>query len=255
MKLFKILEKESNKKKIRKSDDYKFFNENKFELNKNPYFEKYGEVSNIFDVICSNIVICGLQNKEKLDKIIEEEYFASGERKIENIKNEINERIIDLPYLKVQNIKVYIPFFNINTNAIYSLRSEQMSNEPYVNLAENYSAFLTDPFTTYGVDIFDFLSTKLVRIDECATAVAFYHFDFNAIFIINRQGSLDNVIYLFDRNIKHPNFNHIVDRIRPVIKAYFDGNLNDFIYLLYKNSLISYNTFRKICKEKKLWHF
>ena len=92
MKLFKILEKESNKKKIRKSDDYKFFNENKFELNKNPYFEKYGEVSNIFDVICSNIVICGLQNKEKLDKIIEEEYFASGERKIENIKNEINER-------------------------------------------------------------------------------------------------------------------------------------------------------------------
>ena len=51
---------------------------------------------------------------------------------------------------------------------------------------------------------------------------------------------------------KHPKFNHIVERIKPVIKAYFDGNLNDFIYLLYKNELISYYVFRKICKEKNL---
>lgn len=252
MKLFKILEKECNKRKINHSEEYKFYNANKFELSINSYFEEYTEASDVFDIICGNIVICGIKNKEILDKIIDEEYFFSSERKIENIKKEINDRILDLPYLKVRNIKVYIPFFNLNTNAIYSINSEKMSEEPYLNLVDNYNAFLTNPFTTYGVDIFDFLSTKLVRILESSTAVAFYHFDFNVIFIINRQGSLDNTIYLFDKRIKKPNYSHIVERIKPVVQAYFDGNLNDFIYLLYKNELISYKVFRKICKEKKL---
>ena len=252
MKLFKILEKECNKTKINRSEEYKFYSANKFELNKNSYFEEYTEARDVFDIICANIVIWGIKNKETLDKIIDEEYFSVSERKIENIKKEINDRALDLPYFKIRNIKVYIPFFNLNTNAIYSINSEKMSEEPYINLADNYNAFLTNPFTTYGVDIFDFLSTKLVRILESSTAVAFYHFDFNVIFIINRQGSLDNTIYLFDKKIKKPNYSHIVERIKPVVQAYFDGNLNDFIYLLYKNELISFKVFRKICKEKKL---
>ena len=252
MKLFKILEKECNKKKINRSEEYKFYNANKYELSKNSFFQEYTEASDVFDIIRANIVIWGIKNKEELDKIIDEEYFAVAERKVESIKQEINDRSLDLPYLKVRNIKVFIPFFNLNTNAIYSVNNEKMSEEPYINLADNYNAFLTDPFTTYGVDIFDFLSTKLVRILESGTAVAFYHFDFNVIFIINRQGSLDNTIYLFDKRIKKPNYSHIVERIRPLIQAYFDGNLNDFIYLLYKNEFISYKVFRKICKEKKL---
>ena len=35
MKLFKILEKECNKKKINRSEEYKFYNANKYELSKN----------------------------------------------------------------------------------------------------------------------------------------------------------------------------------------------------------------------------
>lgn len=252
MKLFKILEKQSNKKKITHSEEYKFFYQNRYELSKHTYFVKYNDVHDIFDIICSNIVIHGIKNKEILDKVIEEEYFASSERKIENIKQEIDDRILDLPFLRVNKIKVYIPFFNLNTNIIYSVKNEMMSQEPYINLSSNYEPFLTNPFYTYGVAIFDFLSTKLVRIMESETAVAFYHFDFNAIFIINNQGSLDNIIYLFDKKIKKPNVSHIVERMKPVIQAYFDGNLNDFIYLLYKNEFISYKVFRKICKEKKL---
>ena len=252
MKLFKILEKECNKRKITRSEEYKFYNSNRYELSTNSYFAEYAEASDVFDIICANIVIWGIKNKKELDKIIDDEYFLVNGKNIEEIKKEINDRILDLPYLKVRNIKVYIPFFNLNTNAIYSVNNEKMSQEPYINLADNYNAFLTDPFTTYGVDIFDFLSTKLVRILESDTAVAFYHFDFNVIFIINRQGSLDNTIYLFDKKIKKPNYSHIVERIKPLIQAYFDGNLNDFIYLLYKNEFISYKTFRKICKEKKL---
>ena len=252
MRLFKILEKERNKRNIHKSDEFKFYIENRSLLNRNPNFIKYLEVNDIYDIICANIIIQSIKNKDKLDQIIEEEYLASDERRVENIKEEINERIIDLPYLLFNNVKVYILFFNVNTNEIYSKHNEKMSQEPYVNLQLNYVPFMTDPFATYGVEIFESLFTKLVRIDECATTVAFYHYDLNAIFMINRQGGIDNIIYLFDENIKKPKYGHMVERIKPVIKAYFDGNLNDFIYLLFKNELISYYVFRKICKEKNL---
>jgi len=252
MKLFKRLEKARNKKNIRKSDEYRFYNENKLLLSKNPNFVKYLECNDIFDVICANIVLYGIKNKDALDKIIEEEYLSSSERQISNIKAEIKERIIDLPYMKVNNYKVYIPFFNFNTNYVYAENNEEIINEPYTNLQDNYNAFLTDPFTTYGVSLFDSLFTKFVRIDECQSSVAFYHFDFNAIFIINRQGSLDNIIYLFDKNMKHPNHTNVIIRIRPLVRAYFEGRLNDFIYLLYKNELVSYSVFRKICSEKQL---
>jgi hypothetical protein len=252
MRLFKILEKERNKKYIHKSDEYKFYLENRYLLNRDPNFVKYFDVSDIYGVICANMIIQSIMNKDKLDQIIEEEYLSRGERRIENIKQEINERIIDLPYLKFNNTKIYILFFNLNTNEIYSSNSEKMSQEPYVNLQSNYVPFIIDPFATYGVEMFESLFTKLVRIDECMTTVAFYHYDLNAILMINRQGGIDNIIYLFDKNIKRPKYGHIVERIKPVIKAYFDGNLNDFIYLLYKNELISYYVFRKICKEKNL---
>ncbi len=252
MKLFEILEKECNKKKINHSEEYKFFNANKSLLSINPLFEKYADVHDIFDVICANIIINGIKNKDLLDKVIEEEYFSNKEKNVEIIKQEIKDRIIDLPYLKVNKVKVYIPFFNLNTNIVYSVNSEMMFREPYINLVSNYDAFLTNPFNTYGADIFNFLSTKLVRISESTTTIAFYHFDFNTIFIINRQGSLDNAIYLFDKNIKKPDYSHIVERIKPLIQAYYDGKLTDFIYLLYKNKFISYKVFTKICKEKKL---
>lgn len=250
MRLFKILEKEKNKKSIKHSDEMKFYLENRSLLNKNPNFDKYIDCSDIFDILCANIIISSIQNKAKLDNIIEEEYLSSTSRSLINIKEEIKDKILDLPYLKIKDIKVYVPIFNVSTNYVYSINNEKMTEEPYVNLRDNYNAFLIDPFATYGVDLFDSMFTKLVRIEECPTAVAFYHFDFNAIFIINRQGGLDNIIYLFDKKLRHPKTNRIVERIRPVINAYFDGRLNDFIYLLYKNELISYSVFRKICKEK-----
>ena len=99
MRLFKILEHERNKKNIHKIDEYKFYIENRSLLNRNSVFLKYYNVEDAYDVICANLVIQSIINKDKLDQIIEEEYISSSERRIENIKQEINERIIDLPFV------------------------------------------------------------------------------------------------------------------------------------------------------------
>jgi len=254
MKVYKILEKEQNKHVIRNTDEYRFYMDNKFLLKELPFFEKFLETSNLFDIIRANMLILAIQNKNKLDRIIDDEYgFDMSRRGIIKDKNLVVNKVLDLPYLKYNGFKIYIPFFNVATNYVYSSDNMKMYKEPYSNLFDQYAPFLVNPFTTYGIDLFDSLFTKLVRIDENSTSVAFYDFDFNVIIIINRQGSLDNIIYLFDKHLKKPNKSKIVERIQPIIKAYYSNNLNDFIYLLYKNELISYTVFRKLCKGKYLW--
>lgn len=252
MKIFKELEKARNKKRIKNADEYKFYQEHKTLLSQNAYFDKYNECTQLFDIICANIVINGIINKNTLDNLIEEEYFDNKNENVELIKQNIKEKTLDLPYAKINDLKIYIPFFDYSTNEVYSNNNEKMFQEPYIYLRENFKPFLCNPFLYYGVDLFNSLFTKLIMVDESATCVAYYHYDFDAIFVINRQGGLDNTIFLFDKRLKKPKRSNIVERIRPLIKSYFDGNINDFIYLLYKNELISYKVFRKICNGKKL---
>ena len=119
-------------------------------------------------------------------------------------------------------------------------------------MAKKYDSFIIDPFESYNVDLFSSLFTQLVKIDESFTSVAFYHYDFNAIVIINKQGTVDNVIYLFDKYMKNPHKYNIIDKVKPLVQAYYNNDFNHFVYLLYKNDLISYHVFRKICKPSKL---
>ena len=119
-------------------------------------------------------------------------------------------------------------------------------------MAKKYDSFIIDPFESYNVDLFSSLFTQLVKIDESFTSVAFYHYDFNAIVIINKQGTVDNVIYLFDKYMKNPHKYNIIDKVKPLVQAYYNNDFNHFVYLLYKNDLISYHVFRNICKTSKL---
>ena len=67
--LFDILEKERNKKYYKYSEEINFFNKFKGMLKINPYFLKYLDCENDFDIIKANIIIKAIINKEELDKI------------------------------------------------------------------------------------------------------------------------------------------------------------------------------------------
>ena len=127
-----------------------------------------------------------------------------------------------------------------------------MSDYPYIELNKKFEPFLVDPFSTYATNLFSSLFTQLVKVDESKTSVAFYHYDFNAIFIINRQGTLDNIIYLFDKYLKNPHKFNVIERVKPLVKAYYNNDLLEFVNILYKNGFVSYLVFRKICKVKKI---
>lgn len=250
--IFKILEKERNNRNFRKSEEVEFFQKYYNLLKDDSYFSKYADRDNFFDVIRANIIIKSIINKNTLDNIIEEEHINSRKNSKEDMLDNIRERSTGLPYIKYNGYKVFITFFNKVTNEIYSHSTDKFGLVPYDTIIRKYGQFVVDPFENYKIDVFDSLFTKFVKIDEDPTAVAFYHYDLNTIFIINRQGSLDNAIYLFDRHIKKANKEHLLERIKPAISAYFNTNLTDFIFNLYNNQLISYHVFRKLCKCKNL---
>lgn len=250
--LFGILEKNRNKKVYRHSDEMEFYNKFKGMLKIHPFFSKYLECENDFDILKANIIIKSIINKEELDKIISDCYITSNQKSIDEIKGLIKEKISDLPYIDYDNFKVYIPFFNKTTNIVYSEDNEKMNDYPYIDLNKKYDPFLVDPFSTYTTDIFTSLFTQLIKVDESKTSVAFYHYDFNAIFIINKQGTLDNIIYLFDKYLINPHKYNVIERIKPLVKAYYNNDLFEFVNILYKNGFVSYLVFRKICKVKNI---
>lgn len=250
--LFSILEKARNKKNYRSSDEIVFFNKFKGMLKIHPYFSRYLECENDFDIIKANIIIKAIINKEELDKIINDAYLKHANKDVSEVKEIIKEKISDLPYIDYDNFKVYIPFFNKATNFVYSVDNEKMKEYPYIDLNRKFDPFIVEAFSTYETDVFSSLFTQLVKVEETRTSLAYYHYDFNAIFIINKQGSLDNIIYLFDKHLKNPHKYNIIERVKPLVRANYNNDLLEFVNLLYKNGFVSYYIFRKICKVKKI---
>ncbi len=245
--IFKILEKERNSKTFN-NEESDFFYKNKNILKNDPQFSKYLTAENDFDIIKANIVIRGLKNKEDIDTFIIEGF----KNNIPNLNEILKEKCLDYPYIKYDDYRVYFPFFNRITNGVYSNEVEKLKESPYSDLFLNYKAFIVDPFDTYGVDLFDSSFTKLVKVSEDLTTVSYFSYHLNCIFVINRQGGIDTMIYLFDKHLKHPNKSHVIDRVKVVLESYYTNQMRDFVSSLYKNEFISYKVFKKICKVKKI---
>ncbi len=249
--IFKILEKYKNKNFLKKSEEFKFFNKFKGLLKINSNFFDYLEIDNDFDIIKANVVIRSIINKEELDKVFEKTLIDDQNTPdSEEFSTHYNECIKDLMYINVEDAKIYIPFFNTQTNLVYYKNFNKMKEYPYLQLRKNYDSFIVNPFQTYNLDLFDSKFVNLTKLAENDTCAAYLSEELNEILIINNQGSVDNIIYLFDKFIKSPNRRNLKERATPLVEAYLNNEMNDFINILYKNNFISYLIFSKICKAK-----
>lgn len=252
MKIYEYLYKCRNKKRFNSSEEFNLYKNYKHLLEEEASFNKYLDLNDLFDIIKASILIKGIINKTTIDKIIDEEFLNQNFNTIDEIYENIKERTLDLPYLKVEGQKIYIPFFNRSTNLIYSTNYNETLTEPYINLRNKYSPFIVDPFETYKLNLFSSLFTKFIKISEDETSVAYYHYDLATIFVINKQGYLDNYICLFDKFLKNPSKERIIDRVKLVMDEYYANNLTGFIYALYENNLISFYVYRRLCKWKNI---
>lgn len=243
--IYTVLEKKKAKRKsFESSEEYKFFLTHRHILDKLPRFSfLYRSENNDFDVFRANIILHAYINKQTIEKEVKSlmDYHKNG-IKIEpkQFSQTIKEKILDLPYLLDDKQKIYIPFFTRAINSIYVRESIKLLSYPYDSLSSSFVDSLIDPFDLYGYKLYNSNFTRLVLVKENdGKEAAYFHYDTNTIYMVNDQGRLDAKIVLFDKYLNNPSYSHMLERITPVINAYFACSRSEFIEALYKNKFIS----------------
>lgn len=244
MGIYELLNKYQKKRKaFQKSEEYRFFLDNREDLNKISKFSfLYDSDLDDFNVMRANCILYGFQNKDLIEREVTNlnKYLLSHTKADNKVfRHALEERLVELPYFMTNNEKIYIPFFTKAINLIYVEEPEKLLHPPYRELIKNYVNAIVDPFDTYGAQLYNSYFTRLVKVYDNNKEIAYFHYDTNTIYIVNCQGRLDEKIVLFDRYIKHINDHHMLERIHPVVEAYFNYNREEFVQNLFQSQFIS----------------
>ncbi len=249
MSIYDILADAQAPTNFKKSSEQIYYDENRYRLNELESYSYLADSSDSFGIVRGNIILRALENKECIEKLYkkyEKNTFSSSV----SLKEYMENGLLNLPYLIFKGEKNYVPIFALSISMIYSKNFSRLGEMPYKKIFKQYEAALIDPFDYYGYDIFISYFTRLVLIDKMPDCAAFYDYDAKAIYFVNNEGRLDAKVCLFDKDLKHPLLNHLMPRIKNVVKAYFSNNREMFIQSLFDNDLISQNLFEKIKKYK-----
>ncbi len=243
MRLFELLKQEQKNKRLSDSDEYAFFIANRHLLIDHNCFLDLYSLEDDFSLIKANIVIKSLQNKLAIEAQLQELGQASLAKhqriRHHDIRQAILAKHLDLPYLIDNETKMYVPIFNRAMNFVYTNEPDKLFDFPYDKLTKDFTASVINPFETYNFMLFDSYFTKLIKLGSDRTSMAFYHLDFRNILLINAQGGLDVKIALFDRHLANPDYEGIIDRVLPVVAAYFSNNRDLLVTELLNKKLVS----------------
>ncbi len=249
--IYETLEKKAKyRRPYSSSEDYRYFILNREKIGKIKRFSNlYDNEENEFDIMRANILLKGLENKQLFEEEIAN-IHAHGQIEHASFLNALRERTIDQPYFEYDKNKIYIPFFPVALNHIYTDEPEKLLDLPYKNLKASFDDAMVDPFDTYGSEIFNSYFSSLIKISSDKHVTAFFHYDTSTIYFINDQGRLDNKLVLFDKYMKRPVFTHMLERIAPVCEAYFNNDREAMVEALYYNNLISQNMHKFLADDE-----
>lgn len=196
-----------------------------------PYaFAKYNSNHNIYSLIKASLLLESLKNWNFF-KYYFENFSTSQLRCVDKL-------IYDkLKYAIYKDKKIYLPFFPLEINELFSYNFSSLHSSKYVNVFKDEKKYYVDPFTYYGSSLFDSLLTKLLLINKFKTTSFFYHIDFETILVIRDNGDLENEFPLFDEDCKKDK-NNLFEKLHDVSKKYFTDE-KSFFSSLFENKLIS----------------
>ncbi|MCR5079662.1 MAG: hypothetical protein K6B65_07090 [Bacilli bacterium] len=229
------------------SSEMRFFLDNNIILRNSPnysYLAKTGSHST-FDVVRANIVLRGLINKT----FIERAYFKITQGGIlkkdlsledrEKFLQQIQKEIAELPYYEEDGQRIYVPIFVHSINSIYASDFFKFEEKPYKDLINEFEAISIDPFDTYGDELYNSLFTKLVQLKKTEEGSAYYDYDAWSIYFVNKGGRLEACLPLFDKYLRNPAPNHMIEKLIPVVNCYYENKRDLFFKTLVDNRLIS----------------
>jgi len=206
-----------------------------------------------FDYVRANIVILALENQTIINRELTEINQISADGKEINedkynkrLQNELSNR----PYFEDGGIRIYVPLFSRSLNLLWQKKvgNEPLTKYQVLNPAENSD--ILDPFEQYNFALYSSNFTSLVEIGGQGSARAYYHLDFMTLYFINDQGRLDVSLPLFDRRMKKYSTNHIIDRLNPVVRAFFNGDRSSMVAALFNQKLISSHAYARLLGMK-----
>ena len=244
--LYDLLEhKKKKRNSFEKSNEFSFFLKNRAILDRFPKFAfLYNSDHNDFDVMRANIILHSYLNKVAFEREIDslENYRKKNIEIDHNVfVTSLRDKTLDLPYFQDGKNKIFIAFFTNALNNIYINEPEKFLMEPYSKIRNIFTESMIDPFDTFGYRLYNSSFTRLVLIKENPNKkeAAFFHYDTETIYFINDQGRLDAKLVLFDKYIRHKVTNHMLERITPVVDAYFAFDRAKMIEMLHENKFIS----------------
>ena len=244
-----IASKAKRRKGFEKSEEFRFFLENRHLLTKIPRFVHFYDLeSEPFEIMRANIILQAYLNKNKMEQEVRNlsNYITANKKNHTHFVKSFHEIISELPYYQEGKDKILVPFFTRSLNQIYNDDPEKLLTYPYDGLAENFKDTVIDPFDTYGSELYNSHFSRLVKIRREDKETAYFHYDTNTIYFVNDEGRLDTSVVLFDRYIRHPNYAHMLERIKPVVDAYFAFDRDAFLKALHDNDFLSSTLLRLI---------
>lgn len=255
MNLYETLAKEQRATKFLRSDEMAFFLDYNGVLSDFVSYENLRRSQTPFQVIRANIVIRAILNKRLIEKAFAEakkNAYYLEEGKSEFIKEEVGKAMKDLPYCEIAGERIYVPILPKSLNRIYTSNPEKLDVRPYKGLTRFADMAGIDPFDMYGYELYDSYFAKLILIKKEKKSACFYDYDSSSIYFVNDQGRLDVKICLFDHYLHRPSANHIIERITPVVEAYYKDDRDAMMKELVDNKLISSRLIYKINYDRRL---
>lgn len=223
--------------------EYQFFAKNARVLSKYDGFYKLRSFDEkTFKIIQSNILIKTMENKNIIEEIVSDNSLIS--------KEELVQKLIELnrPFLLSDESRIYLPIYSKGLNFIYIDEPSKLEEYPYCELKIDPVSSCIDLFDEYNLSLYDSNFTSLIKIDEDKTSAAFYHKEFETIYIINNQGRLDISIRLFDKYLTTKNKDLLFERLQEVVSCFYKGDRETFIKSLFLNKFISLKRYKQLKK-------
>lgn len=247
--MLKLLKKYGYVLPLNKSQLYKTVNENK-EIIKAEGFEFH--VKTIEDLLKYEIIVNGIQNKNRIDNIYYHFYhvtedvlrYLNYEEKQKIFNGELKPYISEMKHFH----NIYIPYLEKFINERYIENYMMLVLKQHQLYIKQYSRDINKPYELYGYlpMLSSFSSLKALGEDD--EYYYFYHEEFKRIFIFYKnEYKLYDEIYLTDKYCKSE---IELDKVFQLVELYLQDQ-HQFLEKLYNENYIKEKTYKKILKKIK----
>lgn len=206
---------------------------------------KYNENRSLFDIIKSVAVLRGLLNR----KILIDSYnqFPLDHLKRKEVYLGLQQQ---LPYFDFNGNKIFIPTYSVELNNIFANQPEKLYSE-YLKYINDVNYRVSDPFSTYGISLLSSSFTRLTPLDTHSdTIFAFYHVDFETLFLTSPSLELLEEIPIFDEKVKNRNNIELFDNLNLVVSDYIFNDIEKMFKDMKDKNLISNSTYNDCMKNE-----